>query len=96
MKPGVLCAKPSTGATVLVVSSEMVNLSTYPTVLGLRCKAEEGPGYPFTVPIGHGLWAYTMTIAPRDKTDLEPDGRRTDSQAMVNVMNALFRIMRQD
>jgi len=96
VRPGTLHTKRSTGSTVLVVSAEMVNLSSYPAVLGLRCKSDAGPGYPFTVPIGHGLWAYTMSIAPRDKTDLVEDGRVVEPQAMVDVMTALFRIMRQD
>ena len=99
MKPGRIYRNTRTGSDILVVSSEMVNLSDHPYCMGIRCLPEVGGDYPFSVGVAPGLVAHTMTLAPRLKSELELDDRvecTVTEQAMNDIMTALFRIMRQD
>lgn len=99
MKPGRIYRNKRTGSNILVVSSEMVNLSDHPYCMGIRCLPESGGEYPFSVGVAPGLVAHTMTLAPRLKSELELDEtpeRTVLPQAMTDIMTALFRIMRQD
>lgn len=97
MKPGRIYRNKRTGSNILVVSSEMVNLSDHPHCMGIRCLPEGGGDYPFSVGVAPGLVAHTMTLAPRLKSELDEAPEHTvPPQAMNDIMTALFRIIRQD